>query len=597
MNIHLSKSEITSYCGNVLPLKLKSDIDISGENIKWHTDSDCIAIRDFADGKEFAFADGILVTLVKEGCGEIICEYDGKKYECNITVTKRRTASREDEFKAYPADLHIHTSLDHNHETFAKRENELPYQCIESTLASGAVECSVLTDHAGVTNDKDFFRGFVDDEETPHDGLIVFPGAESEITVIEKDRFGLSHKNSGESVTINASNYSNSHTWEEHYAKMADSEFAVASLAHPAVVGWDENGIWNYSLYKNSRHPEFKRLMRLTEVGRGDYKESAMLYHYAYSQALDCGLKISPCSTSDSHGTYNPVIGKTFILSPEKSKEMFYDALTSNRVYACESGAVDLRLTINGHIMGETLPITDTYKFRVEASLLKEVENAVPVKCTVVSDYGKKLLTIPFDGKAEFEIKSDTARYFYIVLTDSEARKTWSSPVWTGREFDDFSYVENLKAIDKAKFSAVDENKGTDASVIINGNPKDVWEANDKTASIVIDMKEEKVISAVGHYAPPVFRFELMEAGIPIETKVTEFACEYRISTSCDGKEYSEIKSGYVRAFGGEDVLPFEPTVARYVRFEVLSTVGKDTERAEFANAEVKISELSIFER
>ena len=596
MSIYLSKTEITSYCGNVVPLKLIADHDISCDSIKWQSDSDHIKIRDFSKSKDYAFNNGVLLTLSKEGCTKVICEHDGKKYECKVSISKRRHATRDDKMNVYPADLHIHTSKEHKRDIFAAREVDFPSDCIASAKDSGAIECSVLTDHACTLNDRDFFRGFTDEEETPHSGLVVFPGAESEITVIEKDRFGLSHKNSGESVTINASNYSNAHSWDEHFANMADSEFVVAGLAHPCVVGWDKNGIWNYSLYKNSQNPEFKRIMRLTETGRGDYSQSSMLYHYVYSQALDCGLKISPCSTSDSHGSYEPVIGKTFIVSPEKSKEMFYDALVSNRIYACDSGAVELKMSVNGCIMGEIMPITDTYKFHIEASVIKNVENAMPVNCTVVSDYGKKLLTVPFDGSADFEIKSDSARYFYVLLTDSEARKTWSSPVWTGREFDDFSHIEKLKPIDKNGWTAFDEITSSDASAVINDNPKDVWGGKAETASIIIDMKEEKQIAAVGHYAPPVFRFELMEADIPIESVVTEFACEYKISTSCDGKEYEEAKSGYIRAFGGEDVLAFEPKAARYVRFEVLSTVGADSERKEFEGKKVKIGELSIFE-
>ena len=592
---HLSHKTINSYCGNVVPLRLVSEYDISGENIIWKCDGECVTVKDFSKENEWAFNDGILLTLTKPGNALVECIYNNQTYTCTVNVRERKTTQNCEKFNVYPADLHIHTSNNHNHGTFPYRDNELASDCVKTTYESGVLECSVLTDHAGVSNARDFFKCFIADEEVAHDGLIIFPGAESEVSVVGKDRYGTDVRYSGEIVTINATGFSNSHSWEEFYNDLSGSQFAIASLAHPLVAGWSTSGIWNFQLYKNSRNPEFRRLVRLTEVGRGDYSITSMLYHYAYSQALDAGLKVSPCSTSDSHGSYQPCVGKTFIVSPEKSKEMFYDAIVNNRVYACDSGVVKFMFTVNDVIMGQTLSATDTYKFHVEASLLKDEPESKPIKCTIVSDYGNKIYTCAFNESVDFEIKSDTARYFYVMLSDSCGKKVWSSPIWTGRKFDDFSYMEELNVIDKADFTAWEESSKKDASVLVNDNPSEIWSAESKTASVIIDMGIEKAISAVGHIAPAVNRAEAAKNNVDLSKIVTMYASLCRISVSTDNISYKEVFEGYVRSFGGEEILYFNETNARYVKFEVLSTVGADTEREDLKDAFLQIAELSIF--
>ena len=48
--------------------------------------------------------------------------------------------------------------------------------------------------------------------------------------------------------------------------------------------------------------------------------------------------------------------------------------------------------------------------------------------------------------------------------------------------------------------------------------------------------------------------------------------------------------------FGGENIFTFEPTKARYVRFDVLSTVGKDNVPKNYGESKVGIANITIFE-
>lgn len=596
MDCRLSKEMIVSYVGDIVTLRLEAKKDISRENIKWSTTGECLVIREFSGDDRHAFNDGVLVTVIKVGEGTVSAEYCGQKYTCIVKGVKSG-AKDNGELKFYRGDLHVHTSMIHDHDLFAERMEELPCDCLKSAYECGELDFTVLSDHASTNNDRNFFCCFEEAEKDEYDGMVIFPGCESEVTIIEKDRFGYSHKNSGEIVTLNAHGYADSYTWEDFYSKLQDSPFAKAVLAHPGVVGWDDNGIWNFSLDINSNNPEFRRLVKLVEMGNGKYDESSMLYHYTYSQALDCGLKIAPCSTSDSHGAYKPAPAKTIIVSTGKSREAFAEAIDNHRVYACDTGVVQLIFTVNDHGMGETLPVTQLYRFHVEAELMRNVADAMPVKLCVISDYGKRIKEMSFDGEADFEIKSDSARFFYVMLVDKLGRKTWSAPVWTGRAFDDYSYISELRPICKKDFEATDEKTGKSAQAVISDNPGDVWDSGDTSASVVIDMKSEKEICAVGHVAPPVLRFELNDAGINIEDKVTEFVAQYRVSASCDGENYSVLREGCIRVFGGEDMITFEPVKARYIRFEALTSTGRDSEVAKFADAVIKIGELSVFER
>ncbi len=594
--MRLSKTEINSYCENVLPLYFVSDKDISKDEIVWKTDSDAVHIKTYSDDSEFPFSDGVLLTLMKEGTATVTATHGGADYVCKVNVRARRTANKTDELKPHPTDLHIHTAMEHDHKLFAVRTIELATDLVENVTKSGLVKGAVITDHADTLNTKDFFKGFIADEEITHEGVVFFSGAESEVTLIETDRFGLSRKNSGEIVTINANNRAAALTWEEFFDCFKESPFMIASLAHPNVIGWDQYGIWNFNLQKNARRPEFKKHMRLIEVGREDYEQSSMLYQYPYSVALDTGLKISPACTSDSHGVYKPVVGKTFLLAPDGSKEMLYDAIINNRVYASESGAVDLKFTVNGAIMGETLAPCKKYDLHIEAKPLFGKEDAAPVICDIISDYGKKLMTVDFNGSLDVTIESDTARYFYVRLIDKNALKTWSSPVWCGREFDDFSKFDRLKPIDKSDFTATDAKTGAPLDNVINGNPNDAYEPGGRYASVLIDMKKAYTVSAVSYCAPGVYIDDMLKRGIDLSHKCARFVSDYEIYLSLDGEHFEKAQDGCIKTFGGEDILPIKPTEARYVRFDALNIVADDARQPKYKDATMLIGELSVFE-
>lgn len=588
----LSKSTIESFCGNVIPLTFQGEGRVS-----WSADSDAVSLRTFHEG-ELAFDNGVLVTLKRSGQAVVTAECNDVKHTCNITIREMKHWKNEEACNYYVGDLHDHTTDEHDHDKFAVREEGFPIDVINSVREDGKMDFHVISDHTKTLNQRDFFRGFTDDELSEPKEHIVFPGSESEVTVLETDRYGIGCKSSGEIVTFNASNYSYAYTWEQFFGDLSDSPFAVCILAHPQVSGFSVSGIWNFKLDKNNS-PRMRELVRAVEMGDGGDRESNLINEYIYSKALDNGFRVSTTCSSDSHGNfgwkYDNFPGKTIIMAAEKSKEAFLDAIWNSRFYACSSGNLKLRYTVNKSLAPCTLEDAHSYTFKSDIEYFKDDPTTVPVKCSVISDKGRAIKVIEGEDLShlEFTVESDDASYFYLRFVDPQGRKTWSPPVWTGREPKKYSYPDT--PLCKDGWTAVDLTDGKDASKLICNDPHQLWESEKGTASLIIDMKEEKTVSAIGHYAPFVDRRTLNEQGISLSFAMGRMAAEYRIYTGLDGKSFDLRSEGFVRVYGGEEILPIEPVKARYIRFDVISNIGFASERKEFASLPLAIAEINVY--
>ena len=59
---------------------------------------------------------------------------------------------------------------------------------------------------------------------------------------------------------------------------------------------------------------------------------------------------------------------------------------------------------------------------------------------------------------------------------------------------------------------------------------------------------------------------------------------------------HHRITDGICRMFGGENIFTFEPTKAKYVRFDILSTVGHDAVPHLWGDAKCSVANLTLFE-
>ena len=285
-NIAFFPHKINSYCGNVLPLQLCSDKeDLTQAPIEWSVRGDAVSFRDFANEPELPFRNGILLTLMAPGDATVIATLDGVEYSCPITVTPLRHCASEDATEYYVGDMHDHTTTEHNHERFIERTEGFSVDMLNTMIADGGLDFAVISDHSDSSNQRDFFRGFTDDLLTEPKDLIVFPGSESEVNLMEVDRYGVPHKNAGEIVTLNADNMANVPTWEDFFAALDHSPFAFGILAHPQPVGNSKSGIWNFCLdrFRSERHRQF---IRLVEMGDGTDRHANLINEYVYSLSL-----------------------------------------------------------------------------------------------------------------------------------------------------------------------------------------------------------------------------------------------------------------------------------------------------------------------
>ena len=616
MNCYLSKTEIVSFRTNVVCLKLLSDSDIRYADIKWECDSDILRIRDFSGTGEFDLNDGILLSLDKVGSATVSAIMNGEKYECRVTVREPKCFHPGDKLNFFVGDLHAHSSWNHELDGgFTRRKQDFPADMVKSVVKDGRLDFFTVSDHGSIMKPFDLFRTFFDIDSNDNGDVVFFPASESECVENIYDELGIERPETGEFVMINAQDYIFSKTHAETNAILESNPHALISIAHPTCYStyWCKGKLLIPKLAGADKYPSWKRAVRMIEIGNGSDRGSTILFEPEYSRALDYGFKVSPVSTSDSHGRpieipwcFDSWPGKTVIVAPEKSKEMFLDAIKNNRVYATENGNTSLLYTVNGAIMGSTLSPTTIYNFHVEIGDIDSSNPQKTVRCEVISDYGNKIKTIENADFSSFDftVESDTARYFFLRIVDSKGLKTWSAPVFTGREYDRDRYYDPMIALNTEGATVTDE-RGGDASIVLCGDPKRFWRSSNTCDVLTVDLKRSRSFSAIKLRAPEYDYMELRRenkeknTGLrepDIRPLMAEYPAEYRVSASEDGVCYTVLGQKRSAAFGIGDTMYFDKTSARFIKIELLSTMGKYCDRPEYAEAKLGVGEIQIFE-
>ncbi len=590
MSLRLSKTKIESYVGNVLPLRLLSDENIEMADIIWNVSGNAVTVRSFADDSEHPFRDGILVRFVAVGDAVITASLNGEKYECKISVREMKRASSEDDLNYYRGDLHTHTTGLHNHDAFVNRMSGFQADMLNVIKEEGALDMGVMTDHADVNNQYEYFRCYALAEEAEPMNTVMFPGCESDNIIMKTDMEGRQYRAAGEVIVLNADQNKVAHGWDDLLSAYKEAPCPIGIFAHPVQASWQ------FEFERHGQDPEIVSLMRCVEMGDGTDSSCRVMHEYALSAALDAGFRVTSSCGSDGHSKWGYSIcpGKTIIMAPEKSKEAFTDALRNNRVYASDSGNVKIKLRVNGKAAPSDLPLADKYSFNLALSYFIEDDSTKIVTCQVISDYGN----VVYEAKGlnadtlEFDVSSSTARYFYLRLIDKEGRRTFSPPVWCGRAFDKFTEPK-LTKIESKEFEVKENVSGKDAYKLFDFDVNEPFETGEKNASIVIDMKREEDISALVYVNPTQPAKKPNDAWVRTRFHV-KYPRRYRISVSLDGKEYITCAEGGIRTYGSEEIIKFKKQRARYVKFDVLSTVGLEYERKTYRDVTLHLGGLML---
>lgn len=594
MNIKLSKTEIRSYLGDVLPISVISDTPLSPNSVKWEINGVSASYRSFENDAELPFSDTVLVSLKSPGEARITATVNDTSVSCDIKVRERESSLGDFEF--FRGDLHSHTTHLHNHEQFIARDAGFQGDMIEALRAEAILDFGVLSDHSSVMGGGyEFVRGFLAEEAARPMSPIIFPGAESAIMKIEPNRLGVDCRHGGEIVSINADNHVRAKEWSDFLEAYKTSAEPVLIFAHP-LTDSPIYGCADFQFEKICRYPELLRMIKCIEMGNGNPIKANVLHEYAYTRALDAGFRLTASCGSDRHELhgFKHSPGRTVVMAKEKSREAIIDSLLNLRAYATESGNVKLKYTVNGSPAPCDLPLTNLYKFEVDIDYFDNDESTKITKCQVVSDRGEwvGILDNITDNHFELEIKSDTARYFYLRLQDSLGRRTWSMPVWCSRQFDKFDSA-SFKQIESADFSATDIKTGADATAAIRGELTAPYVSEKNSAEILIDMKSVYEISALGYSSPRIPRdAAVIHTGAVINH--VRFPRRIKISTSLDGSSFKTAYEGGMLKYSDEEIFEFEKRNARFVKFEVLSTVADEYGRPEFSNLGTMVGLISL---
>lgn len=591
MSIKLSKTKIDSYVGDVLPLWLISDSDIENADIKWLAEGDAVSIRSFADDEERPFTYGVLLRFDRVGKATVTAVFNGEEFRCEISVREMKKASSDDELNYYRGDLHTHTTGIHKHDAFVNRTEEFQSEMVNFIKEEGLMDFGVMTDHADVSSQYEYFRCYTTAEEAEPMRTVLFPGCESDNIIMKNDMVGREYRAAGEIVIINADYNKTLYGWDDLLETYKQAPCPIGIFAHPVQARW------RFEFERYGHNKDIVNFMRFVEMGNGTDTSCRVLHEYALSEALDAGFRVTSSCSSDGHRHwgFKAFPGKTIIMAPERSKEAFTDAIRNNRAYASDTGNVKVKLRVNGKCAPCDLALCDKYSFEVGLSYFEDDESTKIVKCQVISDYGKVVYEkcgLTEDGLS-FEVESSTARYFFLRLIDKEGRRTFSPPVWCGREFDEFK-EHSIVGIKSDDFCAYDAVSGKDASALLNFDVLNPWENGEKTASITVDMKNEQKISTLAYIHPthPQKDAEDVHGRARFHAK---FPRRYRISTSTDGVNYVTRAEGGFRTYVGEELICFDECDARYLRFDVLSTVGLEYERPAYVNATLHFGGLMFF--
>ncbi|MEG2596821.1 MAG: CehA/McbA family metallohydrolase [Oscillospiraceae bacterium] len=584
----MSKPEIVSFVGNVVTLKICSEIDLQDSPIKWsNSDPKTVRIKSCVAEKE-GFHDGVLLTFLQEGKATITAEFDGQKADCSVTVHPMKHTDSEAKMNYYRGDLHSHTAFSDGVGT--------PEIAFRRVCQEGNLDFFTVSDHGVFYTPYRAFETIRAAEEFVTPTFFPIAAQEADVYFEIEDDYGLMVQQGGELLTFQAEGWAEVKSWDDFFACIGENPCLMLGIPHPSDVGGKTSTIWNGYNLPFLTEPRAKKYLRFVEILNSPTFEAYNLLHERiWSQALDFGYRVCPTAGSDSH-SWNwgegAIWSRTVIMAPELSGEALLDSMKSNRVYVTESGNVKLQFQVNGVHMGGTIPASDFYLADFSFDVFKPAnENERIVKAELFSDYGDVVDSIDLNrirGNYTLSSRNRSSRYFYLRLTDAAGDRTWSAPIWTDNEPDKPLPPMLGKKIPIHECTVVSAIDGDHREKIMNGNPNDGWLSKTPHAEIIIDTGKVRNICGMGYYHHYV---EVKNC-----THVAQLLARYEIEVSVDGITYTPVAHGNRRSYGGEQITHIPPCQARYLKFIALSSVGADRGIPKYKDVPVAIGELSVYE-
>ena len=211
----------------------------------------------------------------------------------------------------------------------------------------------------------------------------------------------------------------------------------IATFNHPSV---------DSHAHFTGRTAAATEIIAMLEVVNGNGRT-----HYpGFIAALDAGWKVSPTVGLDNHGlapiaTFKP---RAFVLAKAATKEAILDAMRHRRTYASLDNNIQARYTVNGQVMGSTLPRPAAFRFDIA---VEDPDTNDPrariTKLDIVKDGGQVVASFTPDAPStrvrwQPEVRDAAAHYFFVRVwsagggdapkADPDKPVAWLAPVWTG---------------------------------------------------------------------------------------------------------------------------------------------------------------------
>jgi hypothetical protein len=221
---------------------------------------------------------------------------------------------------------------------------------------------------------------------------------------------------------------------------------AKASGGGPVVASFNHPDAHQYADF-SGRTAAATDVLTMLEVINSNNK----IHYEGFLTALDKGWKVSPVAGNDNHGLsgIQTQTSRTFVLATSKTRAAILDAMKHRRTYASLDNNIQCRYTVNGQIMGSTLPQSKEFRFAID---IKDPDTANPkdkiMKIDIVKDGGVVVETydVPEPGYSVVwspTVRDSGSKYFFVRVwnagggdapgADPAKPIAWLAPVWTGR--------------------------------------------------------------------------------------------------------------------------------------------------------------------
>lgn len=328
-------------------------------------------------------------------------------------------------FQDYP-DVHFARAKTNGYDFYAVTDHSQEEELNVPTSPSPNNTAWINTHNQGEAATDAGFVGLVGYEHSENDG----PGGQGHINVFNSDEYQNALKSGASIQTF--------YNWLETTPAYNSGTIVVASFNHPGSTGIDNWG-----------HRTSVLTDRITMLEVINSNED--IYYDGFVNALDAGWKVSPVCGNDNHGLSGITTQKsrTFIVAPSLSKYSLLFAMKNRRTYASLENNIQCKYSVNGKIMGSTLPTTTSYSFNIQISDPDTGISADKItKIDIIKSNGviAQTYTVPTPSYSVTwtpTINDSSSKYFFIRVwnagggdasgADASKPVAWLAPVWTGR--------------------------------------------------------------------------------------------------------------------------------------------------------------------